>query len=126
MAQLVIRGLLILLMGFGFLLNSESDNINRIIPYLGSGIYGSCFVVTLGRMMEAGLQVTSCDDFVECFFNIVGIILNVVFAGSTFHEFSQSHGFKRTVKETLINKGMISIMAGVLYMMDIASLHCCI
>lgn len=87
--QMVTRGLIVLLMSLGLLFHLESEFMNSITAFLASGVFGSCFVVSVGLMIEAGLQIYHSDNAVECSFCAVGILLNIAMLTSAFYKFTR-------------------------------------
>ncbi|CAB3225143.1 unnamed protein product [Arctia plantaginis] len=114
--QMVTRGFIMLLMSVGFMF----EFMNATSAFLASGVFGSCFVVSAGLMIEAALQIYHNDNVVECLFCIVGILLNIVMSTSALHEYSQSDGSVDYPYENELTKGIIGIVAIVFYLCDMA------
>lgn len=117
MVQMVLRGFVILLMAIGLFLNSESHHPSRTGSFCQTGVFGSCLFVSAGLMIEAGLQMSYSDTFVESFIIILGIVLNIIAGIFAFYEFYED---KTSVSpEIKINKGFIALMTIGIYMIDV-------
>lgn len=108
-----------MLMTLGLFYISEVEDLTTINHFIMIGVYGSYIIVTLGLMLEAGLGLMT-DYFIENFFLVTGIVLNIVNSSLAFYDYYvQLSPYTET-----LNKGFVSLTCVVIYLIDIFVLNC--
>lgn len=83
-----------------------------------TGVYGSFVIVSLGLLLEKGMEMYT-DLFVESNFIILAGLFNVVVSILAFYEYQSGI---LPISETM-NKGFVSATGSLLCLMDLYFLH---
>lgn len=119
MVQMCVRGFTLTMMLLGLYFNWECYDLTTTLHFILSGVYGSFAIVTLGFLAEAGLYLRS-DKFIEVSFLIGGIALNVLCSLLSFMEYYSTN----IHKSESINKGFVSLLGVLVYLLDLVLLNC--
>lgn len=112
--QMALRSLTMTMMVLGFFFNSEDMIVLKIDNFITLGVSGSYAIITLGLLIESGLQLKS-DKLVEASFLIAGIVLSLLSATLSFINFYSVDGFKQG---NSVNSGIVTILATIILIVD--------
>lgn len=112
--HVMLRGTILIALLLSFLLHSEGDGLSY---FIGRGVLGSFCVVTLGLLLEAGLNKKS-DKLVEVVLLLSAVLLLSVTSLLLFSEFVDS-----LHETTQMTKGGLSTLCTVLYIVDLMLLR---
>lgn len=117
MVQMIIRGTTLIVLLISYLIHSEGEGLTPASHFVISGVLGGFCVVTLGLLIEAGMNKTS-DKFVEAVFLLNAVLL---LAATTILLFSIF--FNSPYATIHMTKGILSTLCTALYIIDLIFLN---
>lgn len=114
-----LRAINVILMSVATFFTTECEDLDSSDNFIMIGVYGGHAVITTGLLLETGLDLSSPRCLVAIF-GVIGGCFNVLCGVLSFLKFQSGDTFS----SEHLNKGLISLVAAVIYFLDVLTLHC--